>query len=271
MTLLRRPLACWLVTLVTLVTLGSSLGCSSSSGGTSPASDSGTADLGADVAVDTGSDAATDVPIDTGGSVCTSARDTALGPIDKVSSGAVTTLSDTGGVKTLFIDASAGGVDAAKNNPWVYVDLATGTRVDLTDKASYTAANWDLALKRPILHTNSGDGGPGGGGAAMLTSKAFDTITVADASSATFKTESWFDSDCVLQVDAIGSVKTSFDGWYAYDSATTKVTPKAGSVWLVRGSKGDFYKVELQSYYSNADGTDGTAGGRYKLRYAALK
>ena len=248
-----------------------SFGCSSSSGGDSPGgSDTGGSDAPIDGATDGGDDATSDAPVDTGGSVCTSARDTALGPIDKVSTGAVTTLDDTAGVKTMFVDASAGGVDAAKNNPWVYLDLAAATRADLTDKASYTSSAWDLAIKRPILHTNSGDAGPGGGGAVMMT-KAFDAVTLADATAATLRTEQWFDADCVLQTDAIGSVKTSFDGWYAYDAATTKVTPKPGTVWIVRGAKGDFYKLEILSYYSNPDGTEGTAGGKFKLRYAALK
>src|SRR5690242_10283047 len=42
------------------------------------------------------------------GPACPAEREAAIGPVDKVSDGEVTVLSDTGGVKTLYIDASAG-------------------------------------------------------------------------------------------------------------------------------------------------------------------
>lgn len=231
------------------------LGCSSSSAGVT-SDDSGAADTFGDAPAN-----------EAGGTQCTSARDTAVGPVDKVSSGAVTVLSDTGGVKTLYIDASAGGVNGGKTNPWIYVKLATPARADLTDRQSFTSADWDLAFKRASIHTNSGDAGPGGGG-ARLTTKAFDTVTIADAINV--KPETWFDAECTLATDPIGGIKTTFDGWYDYDSATMKVTPRPGTV-IVRAANGDLFKLEITDYYGTPTGGTGTAGGNYLVKLAALK
>ncbi len=240
------------------------MACGSDKGETTPTptNDTGTTE----VATETGPDAPADIK--EGGTSCTSARDTAVGPIDKVSTGEVKVLDDAAGVKTLYVDASAGGFSGAKDNPWIYVALSTSTRVDINDRQSFTSTDWDLALKRAVLHPNSGHVGVGGGGAQWLPGKSFDTVTAADATS--IKVEAWFDKDCTLIADAVGAPRTTFDGWYDYDGATTKVTPKAG-VFVVRGAKGELYKLEILSYYANPDGTAGTTSGRYKLRVAPLK
>src|SRR5689334_857757 len=49
---------------------------------------------------------------------CPDERIEAIGPINAVSKGEVTVLSEADGVKTLYIDASAGGVQEKANNPW---------------------------------------------------------------------------------------------------------------------------------------------------------
>lgn len=219
---------------------------------------------------DTGS-GVEDAPVDTfeagPGTSCTSARDTAIAPVDKVSTAVVKVISDEAGVKTLFVDATAGGSSAAKSNPWVYVNLSTGARVDVTDKQAFDSPAWDLAFKRPVIHTNSGDAGPGMGGARFLAGKAFDAVTVADATS--FKVETWFDAECQPFLDAIGSIKTTFDGWYTYEASTSKVTAKAGT-FVVRGAAGDLYKLELQTYYGTETGGTTGAGGNYVLKYSYL-
>ncbi len=220
---------------------------------------------------DTGTttDAPLDVSTETGPS-CTAARKTALKPVEKVSTGEVKTLENKGDVKTLYVDASAGGSAAASTNPWTYLDLSTATRVDITDSASLTASTWDLAIKRPVLRTNSGDSGPAGGGAVFLKGKAFDAVTDAEVKSALPAAEDWFDHMCTLKTDPTGAIKTTFDRWYEYDGATMKLTPAAGT-WIVRGAKGALYRLEIGSYYANPDGTLGATSARYKLRVAAVK
>lgn len=182
-----------------------------------------------------------------------------------MSTGDVLTLENTGGVATLFIDASAGGVQNQANNPWIYVDFATLARVEVTDVTADADTTWDLAIKRPILRTNSGDGGYAGAGGAVRLTKSFDAVTEADAA-ATFATEVWFDEKCNLYTDPTGAIATTFDGWYEYENMT--VTPGPGT-WLVRGGDGtSVFKLEILDYYANPDGTSGMAGGRYRVRMA---
>jgi hypothetical protein len=194
-----------------------------------------------------------------------------LGPVDAASMGDVTVLSDDAGVKTLYIDASAGGPMEQENNPWIYVSFAKAARVDLTDPAADASTEWDLALKRPVLRTNSGDGGPGEGGLAFLKEKTFDEVTDADAREASLSVEQWFDVMCVAKKDAGGYLATTFDGWYDYGGQETHaVTPHPGVFILRAGEGGALYKLEILTYYANPDGTDGMAGGRFLVRYKAI-
>lgn len=199
---------------------------------------------------------------------CTAAKAALLKPIDAVSTGEVAILSDTGGVKTLFVDASAGGSAQAASNPRVYVDLTTGKRVDVTDLTAATSTAWDLALKRPILFTNGGDGGPGLGG-AVLVAKSFDEVVAADANGKSFAGESFFESGCTPKLDSSGAVLTSFAGWYDYDQQTNALSPHAGT-WIVKGASGKPFKLAITTYYATADGGVGQAGGKFVLKVGAL-
>ncbi len=204
-----------------------------------------------------------------GGPSCTAAREQLLKPIASVSTGEVTVLADVAGVKTLRVDGSAGGAAASSANPRLYLNLETATKVSVTDKTAEASTEWDLSIKRPILFTNSGDGGSGLGGAVFLAGSDFDGVTSANATGKTFAKESFFDAECNPQVDPTGAVKTSFDGWYDYDPASNTLAPRTGT-WLVKGGKGKLFKLEIRSYYASSDGGVGQAGGRYTLRIGAL-
>lgn len=202
---------------------------------------------------------------------CPVERDEVLGPVDAVSAGEVIVLSDEGGVKTLYIDASAGGPMEQEDNPWIYVSFANASRVDLTDPGADSSSEWDLALKRPVLRTNSGDGGPGEGGLAFLKEQSFEEVTDAEAKSAILAVEQWFDAMCVAKKDPGGYLATTWDGWYDYGGQSTHaVTPHPGVFILRAGQGGALYKLEILTYYANPDGTEGMAGGRFLLRYQAI-
>src|SRR5688572_22837513 len=100
-------------------------------------------------------------------SACSGALRQALGLVDEVSSATVAPL-ETGAELVLFVDASAGGLGGQDDFPWVYVSLATGTAVALTDLEALKSSAWDLAFKRFVIRTNSGDSGPGKGGALRV-------------------------------------------------------------------------------------------------------
>lgn len=233
-------------------------GCSSGNG--TPGTGGGTTTTGSG---GSGTDAGPDAPA----SMCTAAIGMLLAPVDKVSTGNVSVLGTSGTVRTVYVDASAGGFGAGGTHPRIYVNLETATRVDITDKQAPTSTAWDLALKRPVLFTNDGDGGPGMGGTLTL-SKAFDQVTAADATGK-FQTESFVDMDCNPKTDAVGDVATTLSDWYDYDQATNVLTPKP-STYVIRGATGKLYKVAIETYYGEPDGGMGTAGGYFILQVGAL-
>jgi len=200
---------------------------------------------------------------------CSAARAQLLGAVNSVSTGNVTALSSSAGVTTLYVDASAGGVAAQLTNPWIFVSLGGHAKATVTDTTSVASTGWDLALKRPALYTNGGDGGVGQGGAVVIQ-KAFASVTAADASSATFATERFFDAQCNPMTDPIGAPLTTFSTWYEYNQTAHTLTPAAGT-WVVRGATGALYKLRIDSYYANPDGSEGSGdGGTFKIDVGAL-
>ncbi len=199
---------------------------------------------------------------------CSAARAQLLGSIDAVSSGAVSMLSRDAQGTTLYVDATAGGMSQAAEKPWTYVSLANASRVDVTDVTSLESVAWDLAFKRSLIYTNSGDGGPGQG-ASLFLDKAYEDVTHADASAAALVGESFFDSDCRPTVDVTGSVYTSFSSWYEYDEASHVLSPVSGT-WLIRGAGGALYKLAFSSYYATPSGGMGSTAGAYLLKFEAL-
>jgi len=204
------------------------------------------------------------------GGGCSSARTQLLLPIAKVSTAEVLVVSDTGGVKTIYVDASAGGQGNAAKNPRVYVDLAAGARVDVTDETALGSTAWDLALKRTVIFTNGGDGGGGQGGAVSL-SKPFASVTAADADAATIAAERFFDDDCEPQLDQVGSPNTTFATWYDYDLQTNIPEPRAVT-YVVKGGGGKRFKVAIDAYDALADGgsRNNQATGFYLLKVSEL-
>lgn len=242
--------------LVVLPAFGLFAACSSSTS-------SGTPAPGADVPETSTEDATT------GGTQCTKARDDLLLPIDKTSTGEVSVVSDSNGTKTLYVDASAGGVGgAALKNPRIYIDLAAGTKVSVTDKSAPASAAWDLAMKRDVIFTNSGDSGIGQGGAIQLD-KAFASVSNADANAAALEKERFFDGECNPQLDPTGAPSTTFSDWYAYDATTHIPAPKEVT-YVVRGGSGKKYKVGVVSYSGAPDGGTSSKTGAYVLKVTAL-
>jgi hypothetical protein len=249
---------------------GSSTGGKSAAGGKSATGGEASANGGSTSASGGSAGEASDAGSRADGSSgdCTSARATLLGSIDSVSSGEVSILGDASGVKKLFVDGSAGGPTNAATSPWIFVNLGTGKKVEVTDPSSLESTDWDLAIKRPIIYTNGGDGGPGKGG-AVLVSKGFDDVARSDTTGATFATESFFDAECNANTDPTGAALTSFSSWYDYDENTHLLSPHEGT-WLVRGGTGDLYKLKIDTYYGTPDGGTGQAGGFYVLDVGAL-
>jgi heme-binding HmuY-like protein len=238
--------------------------CSSSSD-PSPAGPGAGADGGADTGVpqeDSGGG---------GGTQCTAARNDVLKPVSKASTAEVKVVKTEGDVTTLYVDASAGGTPTEiGKNARVYVKLPS-TRVDVTDVAALESGDWDLALKRTLLFTNSGDTGKGKGGGARVD-KAFAAVTAADANEV--KPEQLFDDNCEVKLDGFQiDPATTFADWYDYDlEGGHKVMPKKDVTFIVQSADGTKkYKVAILSFYAKPDGaTDNTERGFYLLQVAPL-
>ncbi|MEJ7727977.1 MAG: HmuY family protein [Polyangiaceae bacterium] len=204
------------------------------------------------------------------GSECTNALEEALGPIDEVSDDDVVPGALVEGAREIYIDATAGGFQAAAMNPAVYVKLGDGTKVAVTDPASLSSTDWDLAFKRYVVRSNSGDGGPGNAAAAFLNNKDFAAATLADAQAAMLEQEIWFDENCDYELDATNGLVTTFSSWFMYEGMV--LTPQPGT-WVVRGAdRTSLYKLELLTYYADPDGgEEPTVGARFRVKVAALQ
>jgi hypothetical protein len=204
-----------------------------------------------------------------GGRQCTAARDQLLVPVAKVANAEVKVVSEADGVATIYVDASAGGFDQARRNPRVYITLA-GKKVEVTDKDATSSSEWDLALKRQVIFTNSGDAGPGKGGGAMVA-KDFDAVTAVDADAVEIVPESFFDEECNAKTDEISDPMTTFTGWYNYDQASMRASAKPGVTFIVKSATGVRHKVGIVSYTGKPDGsTDSPATGFFLLKVAEL-
>ena len=137
----------------------------------------------------------------------------------------------------------------------VYFSLRRGEVVSGAEVASGT--DWDLALSRTLVATNSGTSGPGTGGAADPAAASLADIT--SAASTTYA------PDTMLPVPGPpGSGQYSgspaLAAWYDYDPVTHAVTPKARA-YLVRTADGGHAKLQITSYAGGTLGFDWAYAG----------
>jgi hypothetical protein len=201
---------------------------------------------------------------------CSAALRQELGLVDARAEAEVTVLETNGSERTVYVDASAGGFGEQDMSPWVYVSLATGTRVEIGDMEALESADWDVAFKRFVLRNNSGDSGPGQGGALRI-GLPFDTVNLETLGDRELPTEAWFDADCNLTQDDSGAPVTTFSGWSEYDQAAHVLTPAPDVTYLVSGGTGKLYKLAILDYYATPTGTTGTVAGRFLLRVSPLE
>jgi hypothetical protein len=202
-------------------------------------------------------------------SPCSGALRQELGLVEEVSTAMVSVLSEDASERVVYVDATAGGIDGQDQYPWVYISLATGQAVALNDLDALTSVAWDLALKRFVIRTNSGDSGPGQGGAIKVMLD-WDDVDASTLGTRPVAVEDWFDDECNLTLDtSTGDLITTFSGWSEYDEASHVLAP-ADAVYLTQGADGTLYKVAILDYYSTPNGTQGTIPGRYQLRTARL-
>jgi hypothetical protein len=186
-------------------------------------------------------------------------------PIDSVSAGAVSSM-DVNGTNELLVDATAGGFGNSADEPYVYVDLTTGAgaKVDITDVASYSSSNWDIALKRYVIRVNGGDSGPGGVEVAAVAGTSLDGVTQEPAAGS-FITDEWASDACVLDaVPTIGGPLTAFGIWYE----TGGMLNPLDFVHVVRLRDDTLIKLRIDTYYGDPNGMGVSA--YYRLLWEPL-
>lgn len=200
---------------------------------------------------------------------CESEWKDAINPQETVSAGAVTTEDQGNGIFKTTIDATAGGMNEAHNNPFVYISLADGSKVEIDDMAARDSTAWDLGFRRTVIRVNGGDSGAGQGAVSILVGQTLDQVTGVPEQS-TFATDDFLDDNCQVKTNPIGSINTAFGGvdgmWYEFDTGSMQVNPKPDT-YVVRRADGSHVKLYIDSYYSS---TTPAEGANFTISWSAL-
>ena len=184
--------------------------------------------------------------------------------IPTVSAGAVT-VTTASGVTSGTIDATAGGVNNSADNPYIYVDLRNNMKIAVNDVEARTSTNWDIALKRSSLRTNSGDSGSGNRELAVVQAATLAQVTAAPASG--YASDDFATADCMLESTLIGEPQSAFGEWYDYDQNTHVVTPKA-EVYVLQRNNGSRTAFRIKAYYG--DPANPMRGAFYSVEWKQL-
>lgn len=191
-------------------------------------------------------------------------------PFVKTPSTGAVQVTVTDGVSEATIDAAAGGSANAKRNAFVYLDLDAGQKVAVDDFAAFSDTTWELAFKRVVIRSNSGDSGLGSVKVGKLSKAKFEDIKIFPPG-IELKTDISLSPTCVVLTDPIGTPRTVFndlnptnptgsESWYEYGGASG-ITPAQGDIYILSDSdKGKSYKMQILSW----------AAGIYKIRWQAL-
>lgn len=190
---------------------------------------------------------------------------TGYAPVAKVSAGLVT-VTTASGVTSGTIDATAGGLAASADNPYIYVDLKNGVRVDVNDLDARTNNTWDIALKRSSLRTDGGDSGGGNRKLAVVAAATLAEVTAAPTADK-FTTDKFTTADCKLDMLDGGEPKSAFGQWYDYDVDTHTVTPMP-QVYVLERNNGSHVAFRFTTYYG--DTTNTMRGAFYAIEWKNL-
>ncbi len=131
-------------------------------------------------------------------------------------------------VKTISnLHAPGGGYGG--DQPPKYFSLETGKEV------ASKSGDWDIAFSGGKIFTNSGVSGSGKAKSVMLTGTTFAEVKKAPVNQLKEDT-----------AEALAAGK-----WYNYDIKTHTLTPVPGSIIVVKTNRGNYAKIEIQSFYKD--------------------
>jgi hypothetical protein len=130
--------------------------------------------------------------------------------------------------------------------------LESNSIIANTDSAT---AKWDVGFRGTTIITNSGNSGPGAGGAFVYTGTFGDLTQIPTDS--TFRTDN---------APTAYAIKTgSGNGWYSYNPTANLITAIPGRILVIRTASGKYAKIEIQNYYKGGVTPDATASDNDKL------
>ena len=142
-------------------------------------------------------------------------------------------------------------VDATSYSDWVYYSLSDEAIVEITDPA--TSLDWDIALMRNHVRTNSGSSGLGEGGAYDIGVVDFQSVTeVNNTGYAVDDSIQAFDFAIMEYVSVAAS--SVLEEWGTFDNESPPVLTVNNNVYGLKTANGNYAKIIFLSY-STVDGT----------------
>lgn len=135
---------------------------------------------------------------------------------------------------------------------YTFYSLETNKIIASADSATN---KWDVGFRGTSIITNSGNSGPGAGGAFVYVGLYNDLATIPADS--TFKTDN--------APSAYAITSGSNRGWYVYDGLNNLINPIPGRVLVIRTATGKYAKVEILNYYKGGVTPAATASDAIKL------
>jgi len=164
-----------------------------------------------------------------------------------VSTGAIVNAEEAGGFRT-NIDASAGGFNAQPQGAYVYGRFtATGLeRVPISDEASLTDMDWEIAFQRFRIRLNSGSAGPSCVSGARLPATVDYAAVEGVPATTEFFTESFFTPTCDPITDGgLGAPQLVLGSFYDYVTCLKM----NGNVYAIQLADGRRVKLRVNRYY----------------------
>lgn len=129
-------------------------------------------------------------------------------------------------------------------------------RNEVVPPADSATRRWDIGLRGTTLITNSGNSGPGAGGAFVFVGLFEDLLRVP--------ADSVFRTDNAPTNYAIPA--GSNRAWFVYNPQANLVTPIPGRVLVIRTAGGKYAKLEVLNYYKGGQTPAVTAPDDDKIR-----
>ena len=164
-------------------------------------------------------------------------------------------------------------VNASSEDSWVFFDLDNAQEVAEDDAEKV----WDIAFQRFLTRSNGGEGGPGNV-AVAYTQRAGTTFANTNQpeddgsvdGSGNYRQDGAdpdpeggnFDGDghalnSYPEDPNKGGTDPTVDGWPVYNFSNHRISPREETIFTVRASSGEYYKIEFLNYYSSAHGGSG--------------